>query len=177
MRIDQRQQRLTVLAIGVVALLALDKLAYTPLADAWRARSLQIAEYRREIADGTSLVDRAAVLRRRWEQMRTRTLPGDASIAEQRLLKEFDAWSREARVAITAITPQWKQDADDHITLECRVDATGSLEGVSRFLYAAEKDSLALKIQTVELAARDSAGQQVTLGLQLSALVLTPPSP
>ena len=175
MRIDQRQRRLTVLAISVVALFAADKLAYTPLASAWRGRSQQIEELRRRVAEGSSLLDRGPVLRRRWEQMRSRTLPDNASIAEQRLLKAFDSWSRESRVGITAITPQWKQDADDHMTLECRVDATGSLEAVRRFLYAAEKDPLALKIQSVELAARDNSGQQMALGLQLSGLILTTP--
>jgi hypothetical protein len=54
------------------------------------------------------------------------------------------------------------------------VDATGDLGRLSRFLYQLERDPMALKLATLELGARDKEGQQLSLGLQLSGLVLTP---
>ena len=75
---------------------------------------------------------------------------------------------------LTGITPQWKRDTDDYRTLGCRVDAAGDLAALSRFLFAVEKSPLALKLESVELAATDSSGQELTLGLRLSGLVLTP---
>jgi len=48
------------------------------------------------------------------------------------------------------------------------------LNTVSRFLYDLEKDPMALKLQSVEVSARDTEGQQLALALQVSALVLTP---
>jgi hypothetical protein len=58
------------------------------------------------------------------------------------------------------------------MTLECRADAFGSIQAVSRFLYEVERDPLALKVEVVEIMPRDTAGQQLTLGLQVSGLVL-----
>jgi hypothetical protein len=71
-----------------------------------------------------------------------------------------------------SITPQWKRDNDERMTLECRVDAAGNLQTITRFLYNVEKDPLALKMDTVEIAARDTLGQQLALTLQISGLSL-----
>ena len=61
------------------------------------------------------------------------------------------------------------------MTLECRVDAFGSMQTLTRFLYNIEKDPLALKVDLVEISGRDNEGQQLTLGLQVSGLLLNPP--
>ena len=60
------------------------------------------------------------------------------------------------------------------MTVECRADAFGSLQAITRFLYEIERDPLALKIESVEINARDRAGQQLSLGLQVSGLRLNP---
>jgi hypothetical protein len=174
MRINNRQQILVVLAIGVVALFAADRLVLTPLGHLWMARSKRIAELRQEIAQGSSLLQREQAIRRRWQEMQTNTLPNSPSLAEQQMLKAFDTWSGQSRVSITSITPQWKHDADEYMTLECRVDAAGDLETLTQFLYAIEKGPMALKVESAELSAHDNTGQQLTLGMQVSGLVLTP---
>ena len=48
---------------------------------------------------------------------------------------------------------------------------------LSHFLYSVERDPMALKLELVELGARDKDGQQLSLGLQLSGLVLNTPAP
>jgi len=58
--------------------------------------------------------------------------------------------------------------------LECRADGFGSIEAVSRFLYEIEKDNLPLRVESVEITARDNNGQQLALALQVSGLLLTP---
>ena len=63
------------------------------------------------------------------------------------------------------------------MTLECRADASGSLSALTRFLYEIEKDPLALRIDSLEITARDNTGQQLSLNLQVSGLLLTTTSP
>ena len=62
------------------------------------------------------------------------------------------------------------------MTLECRVDGFGNLSSLTRFLYDVEKDPMALKVEAVEITARDNDGQQLSLALQVSGLLLTPDS-
>ena len=60
------------------------------------------------------------------------------------------------------------------MTLNCSVEASGNLSTLSQFLYDIEKEPTALRIDSVELNSRDNYGQQLTLGLEVSALVLLP---
>ncbi len=174
MKIKNRQQLLTIAAVAVVVLFAADKLLISPLGHFWKERSKRIAELRKKVEDGNQLVKHEQSWRSRWDQMRKNTLANNPSIAEQQVLGAFDRWSQSNRVSITSINPQWKHDTDEYTTLQCRVEASGSLNALSRFLYDIEKDPSALRLEIVELSSRDNEGQQLALGLQISGLVLTP---
>lgn len=173
MQTKNRQQTLTIVAVAAVALFAADKLMVSPLMDGWTARSKRIAELRKEVSEGERLIRREQALRSHWEEMRRNTLPNNTSLAEQQFFKALNDWEANSRVIVTASTPQWKHDADEYMTYECRVDASGNLGMVSRFLYEVERGPLALKLESIELGARDKDGQQINLGLQVSGLVLT----
>jgi Tfp pilus assembly protein PilO len=172
MKIENRQQFLIVLVAVAAALLLGNSVIYEPLSKWWSARSQKITQLRRQVNDGKHLVDRENGVRGQWEQMRTNTLPNNTSLAEQQVLKAFDNWSRESGAIITGIMPQWKNDSDEYTTLNCRVEVSGNLLTLSQFLYDIEKDPMALKLESVELSAHDAVGQQLTLGLQISGLVL-----
>jgi hypothetical protein len=174
LKIKNRQQLLLIGAAALVGLFAADALLLTPLSKTWKARSARVKELRQQVSEGRNLVAREQVLRSRWEEMRTNTLPNNLSVAEQKVLQAFDRWSQESRISILSISPQRKKDSDDYMTVECRVEASGNLNTVSRFLYDLEHDPMALRIQMLEVSSRDNDGQQLALGLQVSGLVLTP---
>jgi hypothetical protein len=173
-KIKNRQALLMILAGSAVVLFAADKLLVTPLSHSWTARGERIVQLRNKVRDGRSLVAREQGLRSRWDQMRSNSLSNNTSQAEQQLLNALYRWSQDSRIGIVSISPQSKHDADDYMTLECRVEAAGSLNSICNFLYDLEKDPLALKLQMVEISGRDTEGQLFALGLQVSGLVLTP---
>jgi len=173
MQIKNRQQLLIIVAISVFGLLIADSLILTPLTKSWKARSVRIADLRKQVDDGEKLLKRADALTSRWSQMQTNALPNNNSQAEQQVLSAFDKWSQDARISVNSITPQWKRERDDQYqTLECRVDAAGSVGTLARFLFNVEHDPMALKIESVEITSRDKEGQNLSLGLQISGLVL-----
>lgn len=172
MKIKNRQRLLVVLAVTAFALLIGDKIVFTPLVNSWKARTVTITELRQKIAKGELLVTREQVVRDRWTQMQHDMLPTETSLAEQQVLKAFDSWAQRSGVSVNSITPQWKRDSDDYMTLECRVDAAGDLETLSQFIYNVEKDTMALKLESVELSASDNNGQLLRLGLQVSGVAL-----
>jgi hypothetical protein len=175
MKIKNRQQLLAIFAISGIALLAADRVVISPLTGSWKARGDRIVELRKKISQGTVLVDREQTIRKRWESMRTNTLPTDISAAENQMWRAFDRWSQDSRISIASIKPSWKRGTENYMTLECRADAFGSMSAITRFLYEVEKDSLALKVEAIELTTRDNSGQQLSLGLQISGLLLNPP--
>ncbi len=172
MQIKNRQQMLAVVAISGVALFAADKMVRAPLMASWGQRAAQIAALRKQVADGRNWVQREETLRSRWQRMRSNTLPVNPSLAEQQVVKALDRWCRDSGINRDSFTPQWKHDSEDYTTLECRVEATGNINAVSRFLYDIEADPMALRLENVELSTRDNEGQLLSLGIQLSALVL-----
>ena len=176
MQIKNRQPLLIIAAIAAIGLFAGDRLVLSPLLKGWSGRATRIAELRKQIARGSMLLRREQSIRGRWQEMSGNTLPANTSAAEQQVFKAIDLWAQNSGVAISAITPQWKHDSDDYKTFECRVDAAGDLGKLSRFLHSVERDPMALKLELVELGARDKEGQQLSLGLQLSGLVLNTPT-
>lgn len=172
MKIENRQQVLIILVGVVVVLFLADTFVFEPLINWYGARSKEIAELRAEVKNGKSLMAREQGLRGHWDEMRTNALPTKSAVAEQQVISAFDDWSRASGVEITDIMPQWKNDTDDYQTLNCRVEVSGTLSTLSRFLYDVEKGPMALKLDSMELSARDTGGQQLTLGLQVSGLAL-----
>jgi len=172
MKIENRQQFLIVLTVGAVALLVGVNFIFQPLSNLWSARSAQIKELHAKVSEGKILAQREAAIRSRWDQMSANVLPANSSLAEQQVLKAFDSWSRATGAEISSVMPQWKNDSTNYMTLNCRVEASGSLGTLSQFLYNIEKGPAALKLDSVELSAHDNTGQQLTLGLQIRGLAL-----
>lgn len=176
MQIKNRQQLLVIVAVVGVALFAGDRLLLTPLLHAWDTRAARVKALRNQVSRGKMLVLRERGIRNHWDEMQRKALTNNTSAAEQQVFRAIDSWAQDTGVVINAITPQWKREADEYSTYQCRLDATGDINRLSRFLYRVEREPLALKIESVELGARDKEGQQLSLGLQLSGLVLNPPA-
>lgn len=175
MQIKNRQQILILAALVGLALLVGDSLIFSPLVKLWKSRSEKIVVLRQQVDKGERLLKHEESYRRSWANMQTNTLPGNPSLAEQQVLQAFDKWSQDSRISVNSITPQWKRDRDDFTTLQCRVDAGGTVGTLGRFLYNIENDPMALRIESVEITARDKEGAQLSLGLQISGLVLSQP--
>jgi hypothetical protein len=171
----KRQRLLMILAGAAVLLLVLDSLVITPLTKGWQSRRSEIARLQKNVTEGRGMMERAARTRSLWAEMQSQALPKDPARAEQDLISAFDRWGRATNVELGSIKPQWKRGTTNRFSqLECRVDATGSLATLSRFLYEVEKSPLALRVDSVELTSRDDAGQKLTLGLLVSGLRLAP---
>jgi Tfp pilus assembly protein PilO len=174
-QIKNRQQILTLLTIAAVALLAIVDILSPPLVRLWNSRAARIRQLRADVKEGELLRHGGKSIRSRWAQMQASTLTNNTTLAEQQLFTGLNHWSQLSGISINTVTPQWKQGSDPtYKTLECRVDAAGSIDRVSQFLYDLEKDPMALKLQSIELSAHDNEGQQLAMGVQISGLVLTP---
>ena len=175
MKINNRQQWLAVAAGITLALLLGDQLVLSPLIRSWKDRATRITRLRTDIAQGSLLLDREQTIRERWDSMRTNTLPENISAAESEVLQAFEHWSQISQISIANFRPQWKETDENYLTLECRADAFGSIDALTRFLYNVERDPLAVRVEAIEIAARDNNGAQLSLGLQVSGITLKAP--
>lgn len=175
LNLPDRQRWLVIAAGAMVALYIIDSVLLTPLTAMWRAHSAEIVRLRRSVTEGRSLIARSGQLDRTWKEMQGNALPKDQAEAEQRVISEFERWRSANNVEVSSIRPQWKRGAADKYSLgEFRVDATGTLSTLSRFIYELESSPLALRVDSVEVTSRDDYGQKLTLGLIVSGLRLSP---
>jgi hypothetical protein len=177
MKLDpQNRQRVLVIAAAAgVGLLVLDRIVLMPLLAHWQQRSAQIVQLGKDVARGRSAIERAAFTESRWQEMQSQALPKEPAQAEQDLISAFDRWGRANTIELASIKPQWKRGTGDrHSLLECRVDASGTLGALARFLFEVEKSPMALRIESVELTARDNNGQRLGLSLLVSGLRFAP---
>ena len=171
---QNRQKVLLIATAAAVALYVLDAVLITPLTKTWQTHAAEIVKLKKDVARGRSLIERGPQTQRKWAEMQAGALPKDAAQAEQDLISAFDRWGRDNRIELGSIKPQWKRGTDRYSTLECRVDATGTLATLSRFLFELEKSPIALRVDSVELTARDEGGNKLTLGLIVSGLRMAP---
>ncbi|HEY1787466.1 MAG TPA: hypothetical protein VGJ73_04890 [Verrucomicrobiae bacterium] len=177
MEIKNRQQFLIVVTLALVGLYLANLLVYGPMTKWWGSRQTDVAALRKQVNEGRTLIHRESVIRGEWDHIRSNSLANDPSLAEQQVLKAFDGWAGDSGVNVESITPQWQNDQTDYSTLDCRVEASGDLGTLSRFLYEIENDPLALQVESIELTASDDKGRQLTLGLEFSGLALVSQQP
>jgi Tfp pilus assembly protein PilO len=177
MKIENRQKFLFILTLVVLGLVVCNWVIFTPLGHWWTTRSQTIKNLRDNVKHGKSMLLNEAGIRSQWSGMLTNTLPNtlpnDQALAQHQVLNAFDSWAQESGASLTLVNSQWKNDSTNYLTLNCRVEATGDLGTLSRFVYDIEKGPLGLKLDSVEFSAHDNFGQQLTLGLQVSGLALT----
>ncbi len=173
--LQNRQRLLMVLAGAAVALLILDRVLFTPLSNTWTKHSAEITQLQKSVTNGRAMIERGPQMKRVWSDMEAGALPKDPANAEQDLLTAFDGWGRSSGITLGSIKPQWKRGTTDRYSLlECRIDASGTLSSLTRFLYELEKSPLALRVDSVEFTSRDDSGSKLTLALVVTGLRFAP---
>ena len=175
MKIKNRQEFLVVLTVAAFALLVGVNFILEPLGGWWSSRQAQIKDLRAKVDDGNHLLKREAGIRGRWADMTANALPANTSLAEQKLLTAVDGWSRGSGAEVTSLMPQWTNESTNYLTLTCRVETTGDLGTLSKFLYDLERGPMALRLDSLELGAHDKDGQQMTLSTEINGLALIQP--
>ena len=175
--LNNRQQLLTICTIAVIVIWAGDKLVFSPLADFWKSRDASIKKLQASVATGQRTLRYAKDIEGRYQSLLTNSLPSEPSAAENKLVASLNRWASDSRVTVSSQRPQWKQGEkvkgmEDYMTLECRIDATGSIDALTRFIYAIESDPLTVKVEGVDVTSRNLDGVQLTLGLNVSGLQL-----
>ncbi len=176
METKNREKMLAIVAAVALGLLLMNYLVVSPLIDGWQSRTKQIKELKDKIANGAMLIRRQDVVESRWNDMRTNALDSNPAAAERQLFTAFDHWVSQSGATEGSFRPQVQETEDNYSTIDCRADVSGDMQTLLHFLYNMEKDPLGVKIESFELTSRDDNGRQLTLGLDLSGLVLPAPA-
>lgn len=177
-KIQNRQKFLLVITISILAIFIADSVIYEPLKQNWHDRAKRIADLKAKVDEDNRLLKRKTQILAHWEHMKNNVLPPNSSQAGSAILKAKDRWVEKSGVGMEDFSPQLKQDSDPNsssdviTTWECRSDASGNMRSLLNFLWAIESDPMGVQLEDIEISAKDNSGEELTLGLTLSALVL-----
>lgn len=172
MKFKNRQEFLVALTVAVAVLALVVNFILPPVLDWWTARKHEIKDLSERVANGKTMIKREQIIRDHWADMQAKSLPPEAPAAEQKFLNAIDGWSHDSGAEITSIMPQWKSESTNYMTLDCRVEADGDLNALSKLIFDLEHGPMPLRLDTVELSSHDNNGQQMTLGLEIDGLAL-----
>ena len=176
-KVKDRQKTLLIAAIVMLGLLVGNSVIYEPLKQSWVDRSQRLDDLEKTVNTDKQLLHERTFILARWDKMKSNVLPMNSSQAGSKILQKKDAWVSKSEVSLDDFSPQLKQDEDQNSTnvvtsWECRADASGSMRSVLNFVWAIESDPMGLQLEDVEISAKDNDGQEMALGLTMSALVL-----
>ena len=180
-KIENRQKLLLIVAGVVLALFLGNSIIYEPLKQSWLDRSKHIADLKLNVARDKALLRWKTEILARWNRMLAKVVPVNPSQAGSAILKAKDRWVQQSGVSPDDFSPQLKQDQDENdstniiTTWECRTDASGNMRSLLNFLWAVESDPMGVQLEDIEISAKDNNGEEMALGLTLSALVLDNP--
>jgi hypothetical protein len=177
METKKREKILLIATALCVALWLLNLLVFSPLMDGWHSRSAEITRLKKQISEGAMLIRRENVVRSRWDSMRTNALASNPTAAERQLFTAFHRWVKSSDVTEGSFRPQLQVTDSNYSTVDCRADVSAGVAGIDAFLKAMSRDPLAVKVESFDLNSRDDNGQQLTLGMNLSGLVLPDANP
>jgi hypothetical protein len=83
---------------------------------------------------------------------------------------------RASGVTEGSFKPELKPTDDNYSVMDCRAEVTGNSQTIGKFLDNLKADPMGTRLQSLELTARDDNGQQLSLVLELSGLLLPAPT-
>ena len=143
MKLKNRQDFLVLLTAIAIGLFVGVNFVFTPLQGWWQERQAEVRQLRAKVTEGNQLIRRDASIRDHWRDMLANALPSSAPQAEQRFFKAVDGWAHDSGAEITSIMPQWKSDSTNYMTLDCRLETSGDMAALSKFIYDIEKGAAA----------------------------------
>lgn len=167
------RERFLVLAVVIcLGALAGDRIVVSPLYDLWNERAAAIGELEGSLAKSELLVNRLDAMSERWLGMRARSLPLSESRAENEVLSAVSRWAQESHLEIASLKPRWVRDDAAFSTFDVRATGQGSMEAIALFLYRLESGGLPLRVESLEIEARDDSGSLLTFNLAFTGLQL-----
>ncbi len=168
-----RQQLLVIGTIVVAAIFLGDKVIVSPLSELWTKRKVRITRLEQDLADGRVTLKREQWTLKDWQKIRSNSLPADRARAEVLLQNAVDRWEQESKIKIAGRKFQERTYPDEeYATIECALDASGTLETISRFLYQVEKEPLPVRVEDLKITAKDNDGRELLVGLRVSGLMI-----
>jgi Tfp pilus assembly protein PilO len=174
MVLSKRERWVVVGAIVLVAALALDRLAVSPLLDASAAQADDVAAKQAQLQrDGASL-STARKLQPAWQQHIKSGLRTTAGEAEQQGLQSLRDWAAQSGLTLTQLKPARPNDKTVLPQVTFQVSAVGAMEALESMLEKIEKAAQPMRLTELQVASRKEGANDLSIQMRLSTIYNPP---
>jgi len=172
MILSKRERLIIVVAAIVLAMLALDRYAVTPILDYQGAVETQKQKVLGELARARALLAHKRKIDPKWHEMLAAGLQRDPTEAESQILHAVEDWCKETGLKLTSMKPERLTEKKSLREISFQAVGTGSMNAVARFLWRIETARVPVRLKELQLGSRKEGADDLTLQLHLSTLYL-----
>jgi hypothetical protein len=169
MALSSRERYISLAALAVGSIFALDRLGLSPYIEKRKALAEQIEQRQHEMDAANQLLQREQRLRHILTGM-GQTLRSDASSVEGQLLHLLHQWQEESGVAGASFQRVFTLEEHGFTHLRFQVSATGSMAAVAMLIYRVETAPIPLRVDDVHLLPKTGNGDELQMQISVSAL-------
>jgi len=169
MALSSRERYITLAALAVGSIFALDRLGFSPYLDKRKELAERIEQRRHDMDGAKQLLQREQRLRQILTGM-GQTLRADASSVEGQLLHLLHQWQEESGVREASFQRVFTVEEHGFTHLRFQVSATGSMGAVAMLVYRVETAPIPLRVDDVHVLPKSGNGNELQIQLAVSAL-------
>jgi hypothetical protein len=173
--LSNRERTVGILTAAVLGILALDRLALTPMMERKQDLEVKTQNVRDDLARVSDLFQKRRAMGQTWREMVAGGLKTEASEAESQALQALEGWAREARLNVTMLKQEGTEKQKPYQVITFRASGTGTMDSVSRFLYKVQQSKMPLRIEDMTITSRkEGSTDDLTVTLGVSTIFLPP---
>lgn len=180
MVISKREKLVFIVTMGSLALLALDRLAISPLLAAMDATQQKRDRLAADKLHAQALLSQSRQLTPRWQAMTRAGLKQDRGEAENQVQHAILDWVHETApgqtpAKLTRLSTNSLPEKTRLPKIAFQVDGTGSLWAVTRLLWRLETADIPIRATEVQISAKEGSSELI-FHLGISTVYAPPPS-
>jgi len=171
MMLTKREQKIGVVTVAVIIILALDRFLLTPYLETRERLDSEKQKLIAELRKSRAVLAEWKEMPPLWEEIPDGETETGAAGREGDALSAIRSWSEESRMTLSLLKPEGKEKKGKLAENIFQVVGTGTMSSVSMFLWKVENASRpSLKIKDMQLAARKEGVDDLTLQVRIGEL-------
>lgn len=175
MILSKRETIALLLACLTVGVLLLDWYVATPLLERRDTLEAERQALLAQQAEAQATFQRRRLFGPKWQAMLDSGMSKPLAAAESQVLHALRDWSQESRLTLSSLKPGKVVERGDLLEMQFQASGTGSMSAVSKFLWRIETAALPMRIEQLQLGARQEGSDDLSLQLSLSSICLPEP--
>lgn len=155
---------------GVLAILAVDRYALTPLLEQQDFLNGQRDQILSDMTRAQKVFAERKQMAPKWSSMVASGLKDDPAEAEGQLLHALRDWAKDTSVTLSSVKPDRPESKEQLRQIQIQATGTGSMDGIAKLLWKMQSASFPLKVTELQLGARNDGKSDLSLQVKVSTL-------